>query len=72
MKVPANAGGVVSSAQWVLQALDQVTEVVEGLEDLCTLVEHWQVHCWFMMEDRLIAKRVFSWRWAKKKKSAVD
>lgn len=54
MQVPADAGGVVSSAQWVLQALDQVTEVVEGLEYLCTLVQHWQVHHWLILaaEDR--------------------
>lgn len=52
MQVAADAGGVVPSAQWVLQALDQVTEVVEGLKDLCTLVQHRQVHHWFILVDR--------------------
>lgn len=52
MQVPADAGGVVPSSQWVLQALDQVTEVVEGLKDLGTLVQHWQVHHWLILEDR--------------------
>lgn len=52
MQVPADAGGVVPSSQRVLQALDQVTEVVEGLKDLRTLVQHRQVHHWFILDDR--------------------
>lgn len=49
MQVPADAGRIVPSSQWVLQALDQVTEVVEGLKDLCTLVQHRQVHHWLIL-----------------------
>ena len=40
VEVPADACGVVTGAQWVLQALDQAAEVVEGLEDLCALIQH--------------------------------
>ena len=52
MQVPADAGGIVPGSQRVLQALDQVTEVVEGLKDLCTLVLHRQVHHWLILCDR--------------------
>lgn len=58
MKVPADTGRVIPSAQWVLQALDQVTEVVEGLENLCALVKHGKVHRWFMLDDGLRVSRV--------------
>lgn len=51
VQVPADAGRVVPSSQRVLQALDQVTEVVESLKDLCTLVQHGQVHHWLTLKD---------------------
>lgn len=44
LEVPADPGWVVVGAQWVLEALDQVTEVVKGLKNLCSLVQHGEVH----------------------------
>lgn len=50
VQVPTDAGGVVPSAKRILQALDQVTEVVEGLKYLCALVQHRQVHHWLILQ----------------------
>lgn len=43
-QVPAHSGWVLLRSQWVLDAVDQVTEVVKGLKDLGSLVQHGEVY----------------------------
>lgn len=44
VEVLADACRVVPGSHWVLQALDHSADVLQGLENCCTMVQNWQVH----------------------------
>lgn len=49
-EVPADACRVVPGSHWVLQALDHSADVLQGLENYCTVVQKRQAHA---LEDWL-------------------